>query len=192
MAQAQAKIFQRPALQLVIKTQVALPLAIRAAIRGIDVGTPKINCAGRQSGDTDVAEIVAVACQPGALSGPQELADLGVGDQVGGRAVTCVDEGKGTAAVDLLITQPEAVPGLTVGKERTGGTVVDAALIIEARRCITRTLPVIGANGVVCRSSAGRWPACLRQSEQCAEDPGNAADSSPAGVRGNRSGSGPE
>jgi len=69
----------------------------------LDVVTGEVGHARFQARNAGVGEVISVLGQPGALAGAEELADLAVGDQVGGGAVALVEEGERTVARNLLV-----------------------------------------------------------------------------------------
>src|SRR5690606_35616513 len=87
----------------------------------------EINHRGLQARHAELAEVVGVTGQPGALASVEELADLAIGDQVGSGAVTLVEEGEGAVAFYVLVAGTQLVAAVAVGEQGAPGAVVDFA-----------------------------------------------------------------
>src|SRR5690606_10746343 len=85
--------------------------------------------------------------QPGTLAGAGEVADLPVGDQVGGGPITLVEEGEGAVAGYLLITGAEGMAAQAVGEQRTPGAVIHFTGIAVAGFPETAAAVAFGATG---------------------------------------------
>src|SRR5690554_2016865 len=80
MAQRYTQILEHTALDLVVQTQVAFPLAVTGVAQGVDVTAAQVLGAEAQTRHV-VGEVVTVLADPGLLAGALELADLRVGDR---------------------------------------------------------------------------------------------------------------
>src|SRR5690606_1614448 len=96
---------------------------------------------------TELAEVVAIACQPGTLAGAGELADLAVGDQVGGGAITLVEEGEGAVARNLLVAGVQLVAAVGVGEQRAPGAVVHFTGLAVTRIPVAAAAETFGTSG---------------------------------------------
>lgn len=128
VAPGKAQAFQRAVLQGVVQAEIALPFLAVALGSALDVVTGEVGHARFQARNAGVGEVISVLGQPGALAGGEELADLAVGDQVGGGAVALVEEGERTVARNLLVAGAQRVAAEAVGEQRTPGAVVDFAI----------------------------------------------------------------
>src|SRR5690606_20450921 len=128
VAPGEAQAFQRALLQGVVQAEIAFPLLAIAQGTALDVVPGKGGHARLQARNAGAGEVISVLGQPGALAGGEELADLAVGDQVGGGAVTLVEEGEGAVARNLLVAATQRVAAQAVGEQRTPGAVVDLAV----------------------------------------------------------------
>src|SRR5690554_1239960 len=148
MAQGQVEVLQPAVLDAVVDPQIPLPLMISAGHGGLDVIAAQVGGAGLQVRNAGVGEVIGIAGQPGFFTGALELADLRVGDQVGGSTVAIVDEGEVAVATQMLVTQPEAVTAVAVGEQGAERPVVHFALVLEAGGAIARFAILVGAMGV--------------------------------------------
>src|SRR5690554_4047971 len=148
MAQGQVEVLQPAVLDAVVDPQIPLPLMISAGHGGLDVIAAQVGGAGLQARNAGVGEVIGIAGQPGFFTGALELADLRVGDQVGGSTVAIVDEGEVAVATQMLVTQPEAVTAVAVGEQGAERPVVHFAIVLEAGGAIARFAILVGAMGV--------------------------------------------
>src|SRR5690606_7183921 len=146
VAPGEAEPFERAFLQHVIQAEVTLPLLLVA--RGVvDVVTGQVGHRCLQTRYTELAEVVAIACQPGTLAGAGELADLAVGDQVGGGAITLVEEGEGAVARNLLVAGVQLVAAVGVGEQRAPGAVVHFTGLAVTRIPVAAAAETFGTSG---------------------------------------------
>src|SRR5690554_5257081 len=147
MAQRYTQILEHTALDLVVQTQVAFPLAVTGVAQGVDVTAAQVLGAEAQTRHV-VGEVVTVLADPGLLAGALELADLRVGDQVGGGTVAVVDEGEVAVTAHCLITQAQGVVAAVIGEQGAHGLVVHLAVIEYTGSAIASFATAIGAGGV--------------------------------------------
>src|SRR5690606_4103451 len=107
----------------------------------IDVLAAQIGRRGFQTGQAGIGEVIAVARQPGLLAGAFELADLRVGNQVGGGAVAVVDEREVAVAAQSLIAHTQVMAAVAIAEQDAAGAVVDLG-------AITGILIIVGAMGI--------------------------------------------
>src|SRR5690554_85835 len=147
MAQRYTQILEHTALDLVIQTQVAFPLAVTGVAQGVDVTAAQVLGAEAQPRHV-VGKVVTVLADPGLLAGALELADLRVGDQVGGGPIAVVDEGEVAVTAHCLITQAQGVIAAVIGEQGAHGLVVHLAVVEYAGSTITTLAAAIGTGGV--------------------------------------------
>src|SRR5690606_1049914 len=151
VAPGEAQAFQRAFLQGVVQAEIAFPLLAIIQSTALDVVTGEVGHARFQARHAGVGEVISVLGQPGALAGGEELADLAVCDQVGGGAVTLVEEGEGAVARNLLVAATQRVAAQAVGEQRTPGAVVD--FTVETR--LAGAGVALGATGGVAVLAVG-------------------------------------
>src|SRR5690606_13810347 len=147
MAQRYTQILEHTALDLVVQTQVAFPLAVTGVAQGVDVTAAQVLGAEAQPRHV-VGKIVTVLADPCLLAGALELADLRVGDQVGGGPIAVVDEGEVAVTAHCLITQAQGVIAAVIGEQGAHGLVVHLAVVEYAGSTITTLATAIGTGGV--------------------------------------------
>src|SRR5690554_2236338 len=148
MAQGQVDALEPAVLHPVIHPQIPFPLAVGTAYGGIHIIPTQVGGGGLEARYPGIGEGIGVAGQPGGFTGAPELADLRVGDQVGGSTVAIVDEGEVAVATQMLVTQTEAVTAVAVGEQGAEGPVVHFAIALEPCGAIARLAVVVGAMGV--------------------------------------------
>src|SRR5690606_19021210 len=92
VAQGQVDALEPAVLHPVIHPQIPFPLAVGTAYGGIHIIPTQVGGGGLEARYPGIGEVIGVAGQPGFFTGALELADLRVGDQVGGSTVAIVDE----------------------------------------------------------------------------------------------------
>src|SRR5690554_2550686 len=148
VAQGQVDALEPAVLHPVIHPQIPFPLAVGTAYGGIHIIPTQVGGGGLEARYPGIGEVIGVAGQPGFFTGALELADLRVGDQVGGSTVAIVDEGEVAVATQMLVTQTEAVTAVAVGEQGAERPVVHLAIVLEPCGAIARLAVVVGAMGV--------------------------------------------
>src|SRR5690606_26036244 len=148
MVQGQDEVLQSANLDAVLDPQNSHPLTLSDGHGGLDLIATQVGGSGIQAGHAGIAEVAAIACQPGLLDGTLEVADLRGGDEVGSGAVTVVDEGEMAVAAQVLVAEPQAVPAQAVGEQGAEGAVVDPAVVLEAGSAVACLAVIVGAVGI--------------------------------------------
>src|SRR5690554_2560599 len=151
MAQRYTQILEHTALDLVVQTQVAFPLAVTGVAQGVDVTAAQVLGAEAQPRHV-VGKVVTVLADPCLLAGALELADLRVGDQVGGGPIAVVDEGEVAVTAHCLITQAQGVIAAVIGEQGAHGAVIhftaSSAIAVHADGAVITLATAIGTGGV--------------------------------------------
>src|SRR5690554_3273814 len=148
MAQGQVDALEPAVLHPVIHPQIPFPLAVGTTYGGIHIIPTQVSGGSLEARHPGIGKVIGVAGQPGFFTGALELADLRVGDQVGGSTVAIVDEGEVAVAAQVLVAEPQAVPAQAVGEQGAEGAVVDPAVVLEAGSAVACLAVIVGAVGI--------------------------------------------